>query len=212
MTYHCTCGSPVSQDDTTCPHCGKPFGTEQAQEQPEAEEQPAKQEQPDYDPWVPRHILNGALLYTVLIPASIAVIVHDLVGAASVSAVLISFGVSLWAGFLSVTLFHWKYPSVLDVVLARGLGMLAGLVISLIETVFRMFGVPTEYLDDYLVLSNAYIETIPVVIRMSSSLDPELASSLVLQISLLTGCILHALTATVGGLVAIAIYRRRRKD
>ena len=161
---------------------------------------------------MPRHILNGALIYTALIPACIAVIVHDLVGAASVSAVLISFGVSLWAGFLSVTLFHWKYPSVLDVVLARGLGMLAGLVISLIETVFRMFGVPTEYLDDYLVLSDAYIETIPVVIRMSSSLDPELASSLVLQISLLTGCILHALAATVGGLIAIAIYRRRRKD
>lgn len=206
MTYHCTCGSPVSQDDKACPQCGKPFGAEQAQEQP------ATQEQPDYYPWEPRHILKGALLYTVLIPAGIAVIVHDLVGAATFSAILLSFGVTLWAGFLGVTLFHWKYPSVLDVYLARILGTMIGLMTSVIEMTFRIVDAPAEYLHEYLELSNAYFETLPVVVRMFSSLDPELASSLVLQISLISGCVFQAAAATVGSLVAIAIYRRRRKD
>ena len=216
MSENCTCGSPVSPDDRNCPHCGKPLSPEQAaaEARAAAEEQAEKEkeERRERELWERRPTFGGVLLYTTLISASMAVIAQDLISSATVSAALLSLAVSLWAGFSAVMLFHWKFPGVLSLSLARKIGTLAGLVMMIIAVSLDEFGSLTEWPREPIEGAVAYFQAQPVAARLASSVTPLWSKAIVMQTCALSFCVIHAVAATLGGLVAHSIFRRGPTD
>lgn len=214
MSENCTCGSPVSPDDTNCPHCGKPLTPEQAaaEARAAAEEQATEQEQRERDPWERRPTFTGVLLYTTLISAGMAVIAQDLISSATVSAALLSLGVSLWAGFTAVMLFHWKFPGVLSVSLARKIGTIAGLAMMIIAVALDELGSLTVWPREPIEGAFAYFQAQPVAARLASSVTPLWSAAIVMQTCALSFAAIHAVAAMLGGLVAHSIFRRRPTD
>lgn len=220
MTDSCTCGSSVSPDDKTCPHCGKPLSPEQAaaEQQAAAEERAATeaqataQEQRGRDPFRRRPSLDGALLYPTVISGCVAVIVQDLVGGATVLASLVSLCVTLWAGFSAVLLFHLRFPYVLSRLLAYRMGLHTGIIMLVIAFVLGKFGSLTKWPIGYIVEAAPSIEALPVVAQLTSGMTPRVSSFVVVEaVSVLFG-FFHTLVAVLGSFIAISLFPPRPRD
>lgn len=220
MTDNCTCGSPVSPDDRTCPNCGKPLDPEQeAAEEQAAEEQAAAAAElaarvERYLAWreslrLPFRrgsILNATLFYTTMIPACAGVVVQELVGSATISGALLSHCVSLWAGALAVLLFRLRLPTTLYPILARQMGLFTGLVMATIGIVLSEFASLTEWPAVYAEETVAHIKTLPVVARLSSWMDPRLVSIAVGQTHAISFFLVHMIAAVLGSAIAFSMF------
>lgn len=219
MADNCTCGSPVSPDDRTCPNCGKPLDPEQeaAEEQAAAEQAAAAAELAArverYLAWreslrLPFRrgsILNGTLFYATMIPACAGVVVQELVSSATSSA-LLSHCVSLWAGVFAVLLFRLRLPTTLYPILARQMGLFTGLMMATIGIVLSEFASLTEWPAVYAEEAVAYIETLPVVARLTSWMDPRLVSIAVGQTHAISFVIVHIGVAVLGSAIAFSMF------
>lgn len=215
MPEHCTCGSPVSPDDSNCPLCGKPLSPEQAALEARAEAEQARaaeQKKNEREPWERRQTLKGVLFYTTVIPACVAVIVQDLVGAATVSAALLSLCVSVWAGFAPVLLFHLKFPHALYPNLAYKMGMAAGIIMMLIAIALGQFGPLTKWPLVYIIDAAPHVETLPVVARLTSGMTPRWSSLVVLQVVAASFGFFHSAAAILGSVIAMWIFPHRPDD
>ena len=223
MPEDCTCGSPVSPDDTNCPHCGKPLSPEQAaREQAEARERAAREQAEarevaearellERGPWEPRYSTQGVLLFNTLIPACTAVALQDLVAAATISAELLSLCISLWAGFAAVILFHWKFPKYLYPDLARGLGTITGMLMVLIAGVLDAFSTRVEWPIKSVMEAAAYVEAHSIAARLASGMTPEWRLMLAVLACLSAFALVHTVAATLGSIIAISIFPGRTR-
>ena len=211
MPEHCTCGSPVSPDDSNCPLCGKPLSPEQAAAEAE-QARAAEQKKQEREPWERRQTLKGVVFYTTAIPACAAVIVQDLVGAATVPAVLLSFCVSVWAGFVPVLLFHLKFPHALYPNLAYQMGLFAGIIMMLIAIALGMFGSLTKWPMGYIVEAAPHIMTHPVVTRLTSGMTPWWSTVVVLHIVSASFGLIHSAAALMGSVIAMWVFPHRPDD
>lgn len=219
MPEDCTCGSPVSPDDTNCPHCGRPLSPEQAErEAAEAREIAAKLRELEEaekhfarGPWAPNCSALGVLVNTTLIPACAAVIVQNHVAAATIPATLLTLCVSLWAGFAAVTLYHWKFPKFLYPDMARFLGVITGLLVVIISWVLDAFSAVADWPLRSLLHATAYVQTLPIAARLPPWVTPDQSVLLALSICALSFGFFHAIAATLGSIIASAIVPGRAK-
>ncbi len=219
MTDNCTCGSPISPDDRTCPNCGKPLDPEQeaAEEQAAAEQAAAAAElaarverfvawrESLRLPFRRGSILNATLFSTTMIPACAGVVVQELVSSATSSA-LLSHCVSLWAGFFAVLLFRLRLPTTLYPILARQMGLFTGLMMGTIGIVLSEFASLTEWPGVYAEETVAYIKTLPVVAQLTSWMDPRLVSIAVGQTHAISFVIVHIGAAILGSAIAFSMF------
>lgn len=215
MTDNCTCGSPLSADDEACPHCGKPVGPEQSvpeeseeSKEPEERLEPSglRVEKPLSDVFV------GAVLYSAMIPASIAVMLQDLIGSATPVTTLLSLAVSLFAGFFTVTLVRWAFRTARYARFPFDMGKLAGLMIVVLALGLSTFGELTGAPKEFVEVAVAYLERLPIGVRLSSQMTPELFSALATQAAYLSFALFHLVAAMVGSIICDAFQQARAKD
>lgn len=221
MTEHCICRSPVSPDDGTCQHSGKPLDPEQAaaDEQAAAEEEPAATEEqaaarkkPVRPPRKRGPSLRAAMLRNAAITACAGIIVQDLVGSATVSGALLSQCVSLWSGFFAVLRFQWKFPIMLYPYFAKRLGADTAFMMILIAVVLSESASLTDWPVVYGEETAAYIETLPVVARLTSGMEPRWVPVAVLSTYAILFAIVHMGAAVLGSTIAFSMFCKRPRD
>lgn len=216
MTLHCTCGSSLSTDDEACPHCGKPVAPGPADVEPVAPEQSVPEER--LDPSGLRvekpigDVFVGAVLYSMLIPASTAVMIQDLIGSATVPTTLLSLGVSFCAGFCTVTLVRWAFRTARYSEFPFDMGKLTGLMIVVLALGLSTYGELTETPKEYVAVAGAYLGRLPIAVRASSQMAPELYAALVENICFLSFAVFHLAAAMLGSVLCDAIQQAKAKD
>lgn len=220
MTEQCTCGSPISPDAGTCQHSGKQLDPEQAaEEQAAAEEDPAATEEqaaprkkPVRPPAKRGPSLRAAMLRNAVITACAGIMVQDLVGSATITGALLSQCVSLWSGFFAVLLFQRRFPTVLYPNLAKRLGLDTGFMMILIAVVLSESASLIDWPVGYGEETAAYIETLPVVARLTSGMEPRWVPLAVLSIYSSLFALAHMFAAVFGGAIAFSMYSKRPPD
>lgn len=212
MTDHCTCGSPLSADDEACPHCGKPLGPEQSV--PEKKEEPEERLEPSglRAEKAISDVYVGSVLYSTLIPASSAVMLQDFIGSATLPAALVSLAVSLLAGFWSVTLVRWAFRTARYARFPFDMGKLTGLMVAVIALGLSIFGELTEAPKEYAAVAGTYLKSLPIAVRLSSQMTPELFSGVANHIAYLSFLLFHVAAAMLGSIINDAFQQAAAKD
>lgn len=212
MTDHCTCGSPLSADDKACPQCGKPVGPEQSvpeeSQEPEERLEPSglRAEKPLADVFV------GAVLYSTMIPASSAVMLQDLIGSATLTTTLLSLTVSLVAGFCTVTLVRWAFRTARYAKFPFDMGRLTGLMIVVLALGLSSFGELTAAPREFVEVTVECLATLPIGVRVSSQMTPELFAALANQAGYVSFLFFHLAAAMLGSIICDAFQQARAKD
>ena len=210
MPEDCTCGSPLSPDDTHCPKCGKPLSPEQAaRDEAEARDVAEARYLLETGPWEPNYSTSGVMFHTIMIPACMAVIVQNLVVAPMIWGALLSLCVSLCAGFTAVMLFSWKFPRFHYPGLVLSFGMITGFAMVLIGVALNVVSSPAEWPMQSLMGAGEYLKELPIAARLAAWATPQWAANIVVLTAVLLLYICHAVAAALGSIIAGAIFPGR---